>query len=387
MYLSIKKKDKAGLDPSAVLAFEDQHAKTSLPNAISIPDIIIKKPKAYSVADFLKIIVESVREADEEHHVRSMKVFITKEATGLQSEAIADSIVSLLNEDISFTDYHLAILLKPDKHFLCEIIIVSEDKKLRDAVRRKLSRKGDWSKARKLAFVLDCLDLELDRKSICERHFIHLSAFPKYLESFSKECEPELCTRLRNIQTDQYGKEVCIIFNDFDKFQVLVSAFKKAHRNGFFFDSYLTDLQLAHAIKDLEKLAATLDYCGLLFPYIAHLVPEKEISDLRLSRKQSSKRRRSKEKKKPARLPIFELKEEVRDDYYYLLKRIQKIQLLKGSVFPVSKIEDFWPFDCWDQVFTEKAPAHEITLEILSDHYDAGIDRLHQVLTKSPKYK
>ncbi|WP_155306618.1 hypothetical protein [Desulfosarcina widdelii] len=387
MYLYISKKDIECLIPSSVLLFEDQHGKTSLPNSIPIPDIIIKKSKAFSVPEFLKTMVESVREADEKHHVRSMKVFITKEAIDLQSEAIVNSIVSLLNEDINFTDYCLAILLKPDKHFLRELIFVIEDRQLRDAVRRKLSRKKDWSKFRKLTFVLDCLDLDLDRNAICKRHFIHQSAYPKYLKNFSKECEQELCKRLRNIQTDQYGKEVAILFSKSKRLQVSIAVLKNAHRKGFFLESYSADFQLSHVIKDLESLAAALDYYGRLFPYITHLVPDRKLNDLHPNRKSSSKAQRLKGNNKPARLTISELKKEVGNDYAYLLKLIQKIQLLKGSIFPISKLRDFWPFDYWDQVFSEKAPAHEITLEILSDHYDVGMDRLRQVLTKSPRCK
>jgi hypothetical protein len=384
MYLSITTKEKEGLHPSSVLVLTDHYGKTSPSNSIPKPDIIIQKSKVSSVPEFLETFQKTVREADEKQ-AHSLKIFITDDAISLRSEAIVDSIVSLVNKDIDFTDHWLAILLEPDKHFLGEIILVIEDRQLRDAVRKRLSRKADWSKARKLAFVIDCLELDLDRKSICKRHFIHQSSFPKYLQDFSGECKPELLERLQNIQTYEYGKEVASIFKDCDQIQVLVSALKSAHRNGFFLDSYSTDFQLSRVIKKLESLTTALDYYERLFPYIADLVPDSKFNHTHPLRKASPKARRHKGIKKTVRFAPSELKEEIRDDYAYLLKRIQKIQLLKDSVFPVSKLQDSWPINHWDQIFSEKAPAHKITLELLSDHYNLGKDRLRQILPKSPE--
>jgi hypothetical protein len=292
---------------------------------------------------------------------------------------------SFLNSGTCLSDYCLGILLEPYKHPLREIILVTEGEKLSREVRKKLSRKSDWSKARKFAFVLDCLDLELDRKSICNRHFIHQSSFPEYLQDFSEECKPELLERMQNIQIDQYGREVASIFNDCEQLQALVEALKNGHRNGFFLDSYSIDFQLSNAINCLDELITALDYQGQLFPYIVHLVPDPEFLDAHPLRKPSSKACQSKRKKKTVRLAPSDLKEEINYHYAYILKRIQKIQSLKDSVFPVSKLQDFWPIDNWNQVFSENAPAYKITLEVLSDHYNLGIDRLRQILRKSHK--
>jgi hypothetical protein len=245
MYFSITKKDKEGLNPTAVLVLTDQHGKTSPFISISESDIWIQKPMVSYVPKLLETFQKSVREADEKQ-AHSLKIFITEKALGLQSDTIVDLIVSLVNKNKDFIDCSLEILLKPYEHFLREIIFVTEDEQLSRAVRKKLSRKTDWSKARKLAFVLDCLDLELERKSICERHFIHQSSFPKYLQDFSEECKPELLERLQNIQADQYGNEVASIFNDGEQLLAFVSVLKSAHRNGFFLDSYSIDFQLSN---------------------------------------------------------------------------------------------------------------------------------------------
>lgn len=385
MYFSITTKDKEGLNPTALLILTDQNGKTSPSISISEPDIWIQKSKVLGVPKLLETFRESIREADEKHHAHSLKIIIKEKALGLHSDSIIDLIVSLVNKDTDFTDYCLGILLEPDKHFLREIILITEDRQLSSAVRKKLSRKNDWSKARKLAFVLDCLDLKLDRKSICKRHFIHTSSFPKYLQILSKECKQELRERQQKIQIYQHGNEVASIFNDSDQLQALISALKNDHRNGFLLDSYSIDFQFLPVIKKLESLTTALDYYGRLFPYIVHLVPDPKFNHTHPLRKPSSNRKRCKNKNTSDCISTADLTEDIRKDYADLLKRLQKIQMLKDSVFPVSKLQDFWPIDNWDQVYSEKAPVHKITLELLSDHYNLGKDRLCQILPKSPK--
>jgi hypothetical protein len=383
MYFTITQNDGAGLKPEAVLLFRNE--KQKLIPTVDVPEraITIEKPRPGTESELIYTLSAALEEADNAKACR-LSIPISEAAYGLHTDHITNCFENFINKEA--VNFSLDILLKPHKHTMRQIILATQDTILNQALHRKLTRKSSWSKARKFSFVLDCLDLELDRESICKRHFIHQSSLKQYLQNFSKDCKAELLERLSNIHAEKYGKEVLAIINDKDQLRTLVTTIRSAHRSGFISDEYSTDLQLSKLIRTLDDLLIALDHLGQLFPYIVHLVPDQNFMGTHSKRKWSSKGSRQTRKNKRDRLTAVDLREEIGKVYAYLLKRIQRTQMLKGSVFPVSKLQDFWTSDSWGLISSENAPAHEISLELLSNHYDLGIERLTQIIYDSKRH-
>lgn len=116
------------------------------------------------------------------------------------------------------------------------------------------------------------------------------------------------------------------------------------------------------------------------------MVPDKKIMIKHSSRIPLRKKHQRTKGKKVFRATGKDLKSEIQQAYSHLLKRIQKIRLLEDSVFPVSELQEFWDKESWRRIISKKAKAHRITLELLSNRYDLGIDRLSQMIFDSKRH-
>jgi len=316
---------------------------------------------------FRKALFSVIREADK-HKFKSIAIPVLPDTYLIQDDVIPGLLAEVFNEEAAV--HLLNILLKPNDDCLNEIILVVDSKQMCNSIAHKLKITKNWPKARKLGFVLDALDLNLNQTALCKRDFISGKYFKRHLADFSKECHGELIQRESKLAAKVYGEDVrkpTEIINRMSELSDMLSdsTIREYYRN----EMYIDETDIKRFLEVIEQLPFGIHQ---LFPYIKHLVPDEKWRRIRPG---TGKRDGY----------VVERKKEIKSEHQDLKKKIRKTRQLKNTVFPVHLLERFWDEATWKAIISDVTNNSEIATGLLMKLYDAAKDTIEDAKSRKKK--
>lgn len=347
---------------------------TQVEDSFAIEDKQKEKPFFINIGypgdkdDFKIAIIDAIKETIEKRY-NSITIPVTTDTYNLFDETVSNLMVEVFNTDLS--DDLLKILLKPEEDILNEIVFVVDNIDIYKQLKHLLALTKRWPKYRKLAFVLDALNLNLIATEVCNRHFIPDSNFMARLIKFSKECQSELIKRAENIAIQKHGEEAIRFQQISDKLSEINCLTQKDINLIKFLDPEILDRPTIEFFRSLQDLNHVLREINPLYYYINHLIPDEKWRRIKPFMKS---------KKRKVMDTIEHDKEKINQDYQHLLKIITKTGELKETIFPVDMLSRFWDKQTWKEIMGEKIVPSKIAIGLVMEYYDASPDTINGAL-------
>jgi hypothetical protein len=280
-----------------------------------------------------------------------------------------EAILSLIQSTIN-TEYIFLVdgIYNRDEHPEQIILYVDNDVMYRDFY-KLIRRKKNWSKVRKLSYILDLLDLRFNWKEIENRHFLNLKNYKKYFNEFVKDqsMEKELIKKTFMScsdyckEIDGFVEQLIDLRSEYLKMSDnCIKALNKYLSKEFYIDPKLRSSFL-DIIYNIEPL----------FPYIKHLVPDKEWRHIR---------------KKEGNDFSVNKTEEIKLCHQSLVLLLKKTKSLQDTVLPIHMLEDYWDSELWNGVMDSDPRAIETKVKkALALRYDCEVHYIEDIIWRNNK--